>query len=462
MSYNLIKILSCTEKKPIDSWITGWVYLYYRTRVEDIGITLGFMHNHHDAYARVNAFKELINKGEWNLGSFNVTLFKGLVKKIPEYAALDDRNASSYSLRLKELIAPKIDSFIARYEAEQLEIKREKEREAAEQKRLDELADNVSILDNLDDAKSEAQDNPNRAVFCFARDNKWKTYLIDATGKEFPLDLHPLCVEKFVALTAADSTESGARELRSIKHECIKVKEQLLAKVQLLINPEDTDEEIINQRTFSTFVLRHTAEKSQLSWITSLGKVKEISLEKYPQLSAWLKKHSSIVNNEDVLHLKTYLLQVDPMKELDKERLNAFGALFKQTFTSTTEQPPAPIVKVLKKERSTQKDGLFKDDVFRKQLESIMLRGLAQKESVANREVESTKMEQKPSAEAVAPMPGRAMEKLECIERPVPGKLKREHYIPLNGLFGQWDKKAKEKEGAAKLDAFTLSMSSAP
>lgn len=125
-----IEIAKQNYNKPIESWLQGWFYQYTRIRGPEVEHALKGMGAFPDSFTRLQEFKILVGKGEWNVGSFNYYLFVELIKEVPDYQPIDDKLVHPIILRVKDLIIEKIDVFIFQYKANQKEIDSRKSEEA--------------------------------------------------------------------------------------------------------------------------------------------------------------------------------------------------------------------------------------------------------------------------------------------------------------------------------------------
>lgn len=309
--------------KPIDSWLTGWVHQYTRLRGPEVAHAIKGMEAFPDSYTRLQEFKLLVGKGKWNEGSFNSYLFIQLIKSVPGYRPLEKELIHPVVIRVKKLIVDKIDAFMREYTANlKLIASREKEREETHQSSQKSL-DNVVILNNLGAAQDSAIKNPAKIYFSLTFKNElWQFSWVDLAGKVYKLapgdELFSLLVDKKIE----DVEKVNSVHRKQIKKECVKARELFLDKVQLLINPKDpatqaelNNESLIAKGLSATFILRCQAKKYSLCWISTLGKINEVSLESYPQFKLWLDMQKTL-GEEQFPQIKTYLLQVNTAKAI--------------------------------------------------------------------------------------------------------------------------------------------------
>ncbi|MCL9685511.1 hypothetical protein [Legionella maioricensis] len=336
--------------KPLESWFTGWFYVFSRTRGPEIVEVMKSIEVFPDAYTRLQDIKLLAKKGEWHPdSSYNYYLFVELIKSVPGYKPLDKELVHPITIKIKDKIIDKIDSFMYQYKANQLSIaSREKEREAIRQS-MQKSEDKVVVFDNLDKAQVSAPKNPEKTHFCLILTNQiWHLSWIDLTGKVYKLyptdELISLLVnqkehedeqQKLIPEKQSDELselfvkqkEHKEEQLRLIhekqlKKECLKAREIFLEKVQLHINPKDpatrlplNNESLIARGVVTSFILRGKPNQYSLYWINTLGKDTEISLAAYPQFKMWLDSQGAL-SEEQLPQLKSYLLSVNTAKTL--------------------------------------------------------------------------------------------------------------------------------------------------
>ncbi|AMP91758.1 Uncharacterised protein [Legionella pneumophila subsp. pascullei] len=324
--------------KPIESWLKGWFYQFTRKRGQEIDMAIKGMEAFPDAYTRLQEFKLLVGKGEWEHGSFNYYLFDELIKSVPGYKPLESELVHPIILKLRQKINKRIDEFMSQYLATQKLIEARKQELLQTHQSAHKFIDNVSITNDLEAAKKTAKENKSVIQFCLIfESNIWKLSWIDATGKVYALEpgeeLIQILIDGKIKDIVKDNNLS-ALHLKHLKQECIKAREMLLGRVQLLINPKDlrTQVELTNDMlkengTSATFVLRGKPNEYSLWWINTLGLAHEISLESYASMKTWLNDQSHPLKEEHISQLKTYLLSVNTIKSIDvKEDMKEFKA----------------------------------------------------------------------------------------------------------------------------------------
>ncbi len=282
--------------KPIESWLKGWFYQFTRKRGQEIDMAIKGMEAFPDAYTRLQEFKLLVGKGEWEHGSFNYYLFDELIKSVPGYKPLESELVHPIILKLRQKINKRIDEFMSQYLATQKLIEARKQELLQTHQSAQKFIDNVSIINDLEAAKKSAKENKGIIQFCLIFESDiWKLSWVDATGKVYALEpgeeLIQILIDGKIKDIVKDIDNLSALHLKQLKQECVKAREMLLGRVQLLINPKDprTQAELTNDvlkenGTSATFVLRGKPNEYSLWWINTLGFAHEISLEPYASM----------------------------------------------------------------------------------------------------------------------------------------------------------------------------------
>lgn len=309
--------------QPLASWSTHFIYQFTRGRLPAIDQSIHQMKAMTSIEARLVAFKQLVQQGKWNEGSFNYFLFDKLIEAIPGHDPLKNEVRKEVITRLHQLLAERIDQFLQDYQAAQKQIEQRKNECKSAVSPQEKLLDNLYVFDSLSKAKQAVNESPHSVVFYLTSNNKrWTLYWLDAIGGSHPLELPQ---ELNTLLTTQAITPWSALKpqlMQKIKKECLKAKTLFLEKMPLLINPPHLlTENEPNQMSFhqkkpsSTFILQGEKGQYALHWINSLGQTNPIALANYPKLHEWLSAHESVQEAEkDVL--KTYLLQVNTNKAL--------------------------------------------------------------------------------------------------------------------------------------------------
>lgn len=341
--------------KPLESWL-GWIYVFTRTRGPKIVGAMKSIEAFPDAYTRLQEIKLLVEEdGEWHPNSsYNYYLFVELIKSVPGYKPLEDELVHPITIKIKNKIINKIDSFMYQYKANQLSIaSREKEREATRQS-MQKSIDKVLRFDNLDEAQLSAKKNPAEVHFCLTLIKQtWHLLWVDIIGKAYKLSPTDELISLLANGKAPQDEQLQLIHETQLKKECLKARDIFLAQVQLLINPKDpathipfNNESLIATGVVATFILRGKPNQYSLYWISTLGKATEISLATYPQFKKWLDSQSSL-GETHLPQLKAYLLGVKTAKTLTgmedfKKELQDCLAQGPQKAISTTSQKTAP------------------------------------------------------------------------------------------------------------------------
>ncbi|HAT1792549.1 TPA: Dot/Icm T4SS effector RavH [Legionella pneumophila] len=342
--------------KPIESWLKGWFYQFTRKRGQEIDMAIKGMEAFPDAYTRLQEFKLLVGKGEWEHGSFNYYLFDELIKSVPGYKPLESELVHPIILKLRQKINKRIDEFMSQYLATQKLIEARKQELLQTHQSAQKFIDNVSMTNNLEAAKKSAKENKGVIQFCLIFESGiWKLSWVDATGKVYALEpgeeLIQILIDAKIKDIVKDIDNLSALHLKQLKQECVKAREMLLGRVQLLINPKDprTQAELTNDvlkenGTSATFVLRGKPNEYSLWWINTLGFAHEISLESYASMKTWLNDQGHPLKEEHIPQLKTYLLNVNTIKSIDvKEDMKEFKAQLQECLAAGPKSkiPPA-------------------------------------------------------------------------------------------------------------------------
>ncbi|HHF7395657.1 TPA: hypothetical protein ACPSKT_000782 [Legionella anisa] len=330
----IVAIAQRAEKnyeKPVKSWITGWIYQYTRTRGEKIGHSINVMKDFPDAYTRLQELKLMMSEGAWNVkSSYNYFLFLEFIDEVPDYQPLADHLMPDFVMDLKDEVLTEINSYMAQYKAtledkKAREIERQAARESARQ-----VTENVRVFNNLAAAKQCQSTQQDKTVFSvsYKNDQCHISWVVEK-GEVYPLTPTDELAQKMATLEDRDVEKLNTVHLRRIKRECLKAREQYLAKVQLVINPENpkthsalTNDELIANGMTSTFVLRRTEGETSLWWINSIGVPHNITLTDHSKLNSWLADHKAALNEADVLPLKAYLLQLNTAQSIASSKLH--------------------------------------------------------------------------------------------------------------------------------------------
>lgn len=344
-------------KKPIDSWIKGWIYKFTRTRGQEIDSAIMGIEADPDSYTRLQEFKLLVGKGEWNHGSFNYYLFDELIKLVPGYQPLESELVHPIILKLREKINKRIDEFMSQFRINQKLIESRKQELLQTHQSAQKFIDNVWITTNLESAKKSAKEDKSIIQFCLIHKNDiWKLSWIDATGKVYSLEPSEELIKILVEHNVKEVDDLSALHLKQLKQECVKAREILLGRVQLLINPkapgtqvELTNDMLKENGTSATFVLRGKPNEYSLWWINTLGSAHEILLESYSSMKTWLNEQSHPLKEEHIPQLKTYLLNVNTIKSIDvKDDMKEFKAQLQECLAAGPKSKIPPVSSTIK------------------------------------------------------------------------------------------------------------------
>lgn len=307
---SLIKNAKESYEKPLESWLQSWIYSYTRNRGEEVEQAMRGIKSSSQVYQRIVAIEELITKGEWKEGSFNTFLLKEVIKSIPGYESNGKELTQANLIRLKDLII----SAIELYKHHHRVAERDKQSREAELKgvnfSVNSTLEQVVLFSNLEQAKA-AQETKDSSKKCFSmhmEKNKLKLYWVDFLGKVYSLTPSSNLLRNPNKLFGADTSNA-------IKAECDVLHRVFLEKVNVKINPQETNPELIEKRVCSTFILRGQPNEYRLYWLSSLAKEMPISLDDYPQLNTWLNENDT--PDEGVL--RTHLLHINLSRSLGME-----------------------------------------------------------------------------------------------------------------------------------------------
>lgn len=297
--------------KPIENWVTGWIYSYSRKRGTEVKSKITEAEKPTDTAERLTGFKQVIEKGAWNLkSSFNYYLFVELINAVPGYEPIDESLIPKVGERLKKMLNERIEQFIEQFVAKQQAMEKAK-KEFEETCRLQEKAlASTCIYSTLEEAKKAAQADQDKVVFCLRQDNsQWKLTLVDFTGEAFTLNLG-----NDLATALREHKPDDPEHENAFKLGCLNARKLFLKKTSLHINPTEDVKDMC-----SSFILKTNENQHFLAWINALGKEHNLDLAKNPELKAWLASHPTLNTDEDVYQLKTHLLHVNVNQPIGKE-----------------------------------------------------------------------------------------------------------------------------------------------
>lgn len=341
-------------KEPVDSWVLGWIYRFTRTRITQINDSIGAMKKNDDYYMHLNCFKELIREGSWEKTSYNYYLFYELIKTIPDYKSLEGDQLLLLVHTLRDEIFVKIDTLINEYKLGKRYRKKHDAEIAAISQNSQQRSNEVLIFNDLKMAQAEALSKKDKIVFCLVNDGNWQLSLVDSVGSIYSLELTDELYQNLTTKNIQDIKGLHPIHLKPIKAECIKAKDQYLTRVHLLNAPEQTNEELVAQNIYSTFVLRYAAERNALWWINSLGAINKVELNDYPEINALLSNGSAPLNNEDLLRLKLQLLTVKTTQNINSSIVNQLDGLLAGMFKEKANPASSEVKRVHSEEQAKE------------------------------------------------------------------------------------------------------------
>lgn len=331
-------------------------WLYYFTRTRDINSFITELKDTKDSYFRWEAVKKLLSKGEWNNGSYNFYFLLELASAIEGYESLEEQEKHSFVLKLKEPIMNRLNYLIAdrKKALDEAKCRNEELQQAGLAKQR--LLDSALVEEDIEIAKNKAATELDKVVFCLVKDtNLWKLSLVDAEGKIYPLNT-TLELKLFLSSKKITHvTKLSSDQLEHIITECQKAKMQLLDHLQLVINPEQSNMDIVNKGINSTFILRTDPPKINLWWVSSLGALNFIELKDYSTL------HECLTNNLGLLHDND--LNEGTKKEIENSiKLHLLGVKTAKALNTTTVS-----------QMNRQLGGIFKRQMGEPNIEEVKL-----------------------------------------------------------------------------------------
>lgn len=149
----------------------------------------------------------------------------------------------------------------------------------------------------------------------------------------------------------------GQQNIDEVKHNA---HERALSLLQCKINPEERISDLQRMHITSTFILHHTDKEHALWWANSLGHINQIRLKNYPELSSWLGTHPAPFNAEDELAFKNYLLNINPIHELDKNSFQNIKAMLENRLKLHVEEQVQQTLELVKD--TPKVDASFKEE----------------------------------------------------------------------------------------------------
>lgn len=343
-------------KAPVDSWTTGWLYWFTRTRISQLSDSISVMKKNEDYYDHLLYFRELIKKGEWESTSYNFYLFHGLIQEIPDYKSLKDEALLVLVHTLRDEIFVKIDTLIYEYKLGEQYRKNHEAETATISQNVQQRNNTVLIFSDLKSAQAAAQSKKENLIFCLVNDGGWQLSLVDSSGRDYSLELTEELYQKLSTKNIQDINGLHPIHLKPIKVECINAANLYLTRVHLQNAPEQTNEQLVKQSICSTFVLRYAAEGNELWWIDRLGAINKVELEEHPRINALLSQGSTPLNSEDVLRLKLQLLSVNITQKINASIVNQLDGVLAGMFKAKANPASSVVHSVHSAEQAKEKD----------------------------------------------------------------------------------------------------------
>ncbi|MCW8410006.1 hypothetical protein OQJ13_13580 [Legionella sp. PATHC035] len=436
----IVAIAQRAEKeyqRPVKSWLTGWVYQFTRTRGDKVEQSINVMENFPDAYTRLLEFKLMISEGEWNVdSSYNYFLFRQIADAVylanSEFQPVEEHLIPTFLKALKNEVMVEVNSYLAQHKLS-LEDKKKRDLELlAAHESARQLAENVMVFNDLETAKNYQAKEQNKIVFSLSfKNHEWHLSWVDVTGQVYPLT-PGLELRKKLATLKEKDIEKDPEKLNAIKKECIKAREVYVAKVQVDIDPELSNEDLIRNGITSTFVLRHQEKGQSLWWINSMGVPHQMSLTDHPAMSSWLTNHHGSFSEADVLQLKAFLLQINTKQSIATAKLDKMSVLLSKVLQNKDKQQQLLIDAPDKEENQTKVPKInMKKFAFLEENMKDRVKKIASQDPAPTKKVVSES-------------------KQECIEEITPekksNKLGQDRYSALSGLPTFWQQRKSAME----------------
>lgn len=299
----------------------------WRARVEQVNAALIYFKEHPDAPSRLAKLKELIKSGKWNeKSSYNYFLFIELINSVTGYAPLKDFQVMSTILTLNEKLTTRMNTFLAEYAQNQQRILAKQAELKATKPSAAKLKHHIELFTNSDDAKAHSMQQTSHFVFSLAfKEPIWYLNYTDFKGKVYKLEPNDELIQILCDYNVHDVSQVNLLVRNKLNAQCYKILEDFLKKTSVLINPKHyvsyvplSNDALIETNTRATFVLRGESKVFKLTWIDTLGKAVEISLDKNPELKQWLQSLDKF-KDEDIARLTTHLLHVNIKTPLGRD-----------------------------------------------------------------------------------------------------------------------------------------------
>lgn len=290
-----------------------------RVKGPEIAQTIENIEKSQHIYEQITHLQKLIQDGTWYSGSYNTYLIDKIIQKEMSNHYEPMKNYWSVALgdRAKKLFPPIIETAAAT-----VIEKERKDKELEEVKNLNCLKNRVEeeciFKETLEETKQSVLQQPDKIHFSlFLSPKGWKLYWVDCLGKEYELLLR----ENLEKILNSPNIK-GIKDLNFIqkgfmRSDSMMARELILNSIQVLLNPEQTDEALLSSKVTSTFIIRSSVDNMMLQWIDSFGSIRAISLKQYPALEELLKDKE--LAKLDVSQIKMHLLHVDVAKVLDRD-----------------------------------------------------------------------------------------------------------------------------------------------
>lgn len=323
---NLIKTAEEAMKKYANTDSPFWhkITSFFRHREESFRSTIEGLNHSADPIIRLQEIKKFFSEGGWELTSANTRFLIFMIRALKGYET-DKKTVTTRYLHevvvepLMVLIHRDIDNLIAQQEQlMQLAEARKKELAAMREGQIKRL-DKIAIFEDGPSAQAFALNNPEKQVFHLSlvntnsQESIWQLTWYDLTGKSNPLIIDGELAKLLASLPMKKLPAENSTKQFKIKLEAAKLVEEMLARIQVLVEPEPA----MLLRLTSTYVLTWKSEQLQLEWYDSLGKSQPIPLQNHPQLANWLSNKEAL-SNEELPQLKTYLQHIIIRREVDE------------------------------------------------------------------------------------------------------------------------------------------------
>ena len=311
-----MRVAHARYQAPIADHFSGWIYYFTRVRGPEVNEAMTKVNQLPDAETRLHELQNLLNHGEWHIGSYNHEFFMQLINGVPGYRPLSVKQDDTKLIinQVRQQLLDKINNFIKQQTATRNQVKaREQELKTIGTKDKKTLEDAALFSNNLE-ASEYISHSPGGVVFSLLDSgNSWQLFWHRDENSCFRLPLiKPL--EIFLKQKKAKFSQDYAviehikqDERQEIIAWCLKSIDLFFAKVSVLINPKDNDPAIGKG---GVFIVRGAANRYSLEWINLLGVKRTILPKEYPILFSWLEGCNTF-DQAAIFALKSHLLGVD-------------------------------------------------------------------------------------------------------------------------------------------------------